>query len=168
MIEFIRTPDERFENLPGYNFSPHYIEIEGLRIHYVDEGDGNAKPVLLMHGEPTWSYLYRIEGLRIHYVDEGDGNAKPVLLMHGEPTWSYLYRKMIPPIANAGHRVIAPDLMGFGRSDKPIHQEDYTYKKHVDIMTQFVEELDLNGITLFCQDWGSTVGLMVVASSRSI
>ncbi|MHA1467382.1 MAG: haloalkane dehalogenase, partial [Promethearchaeota archaeon] len=105
-----------------------------------------------------------IEGLRIHYVDEGDGNAKPVLLMHGEPTWSYLYRKMIPPIANAGHRVIAPDLMGFGRSDKPIHQEDYTYKKHVDIMTQFVEELDLNGITLFCQDWGSTVGLMVVAN----
>ncbi len=131
MIEYIRTPDERFENLPGYNFSPHYIEIEGLRIHYVDEGDGNAKPVLLMHGEPTWSYLYR---------------------------------KMIPPIANAGHRVIAPDLMGFGRSDKPIHQEDYTYKKHVDIMTQFVEELDLNGITLFCQDWGSAIGLMVVAN----
>ena len=131
MIEFIRTPDERFENLPGYNFSPHYIEIEGLRIHYVDEGDDNAKPVLLMHGEPTWSYLYR---------------------------------KMIPPIANAGQRVIAPDLMGFGRSDKPIHQEDYTYKKHVDIMTQFVEELDLNGITLFCQDWGSMVGLMVVAN----
>ena len=131
MIEFIRTPDERFENLPGYNFSPHYIEIEGLRIHYVDEGDSNAKPVLLMHGEPTWSYLYR---------------------------------KMIPPIANAGHRVIAPDLMGFGRSDKPIHQDDYTYKKHVDMMTQFVEELDLKGITLFCQDWGSTVGLMVVAN----
>jgi len=131
MIEFIRTPDERFENLPGYNFSPHYIEIEGLRIHYVDEGDGNAKPVLLMHGEPTWSYLYR---------------------------------KMIPPIANAGHRVIAPDLMGFGRSDKPIHQEDYTYKKHVDIITEFVKKLDLKGITLFCQDWGSLVGLMVVAN----
>ncbi len=131
MIEYIRTPDERFENLPGYNFSPHYIEIEGLRIHYVDEGDGNAKPVLLMHGEPTWSYLYR---------------------------------KMIPPIANAGHRVIAPDLMGFGRSDKPIHQKDYTYKKHVDIITQFVEELDLKKITLFCQDWGSTAGLMVVAN----
>ena len=131
MIEYIRTPDERFENLPGYNFSPHYIEIEGLRIHYVDEGDGNAKPVLLMHGEPTWSYLYR---------------------------------KMIPPIANAGHRVIAPDLMGFGRSDKPIHQEDYTYKKHVDIITEFVKKLDLKGITLFCQDWGSLVGLMVVAN----
>ncbi|MHA1467379.1 MAG: haloalkane dehalogenase [Promethearchaeota archaeon] len=131
MIEFIRTPDERFENLPGYNFSPHYIEIEGLRIHYVDEGDVNTKPVLLLHGEPTWGYLYR---------------------------------KMIPPIAKAGHRVIAPDLMGFGRSDKPIHQEDYTYKKHVDMMTQFVEELDLNGITLFCQDWGCMVGLMVVAN----
>ena len=131
MIEYIRTPDERFENLPGYDFSPHYIEIEGLRIHYVDEGDSSANPVLLMHGEPTWSYLYR---------------------------------KMIPPIAKAGHRVIAPDLKGFGRSDKPIHQEDYTYKKHVDMMTQFVEELDLKGITLFCQDWGSAIGLMVVAN----
>ena len=131
MIEFIRTPDERFENLPGYNFSPHYIEIEGLRIHYVDEGDVNTKPVLLLHGEPTWSYLYR---------------------------------KMIPPIAKAGYRVIAPDLMGFGRSDKPIHQEDYTFKKHVDIMTQFVKELDLKGITLFCQDWGSSIGLMAVAN----
>ena len=94
MVEYIRTPDERFENLPGYKFSPHYIEINGLRLHYVDEGDRNAKPVLLMHGEPSWSYLYR---------------------------------KMIPPIANAGHRVIAPDLFGFGRSDKPLHQEDYSY-----------------------------------------
>ena len=131
MIEYIRTPDERFENLPGYNFSPHYIEINGLRLHYVDEGDSNAKPVLLMHGEPSWSYLYR---------------------------------KMIPPIANAGHRVIAPDLIGFGRSDKPIHQEDYSYKMHIDIITEFVEKLDLNGITLFCQDWGSLVGLMVVAN----
>jgi haloalkane dehalogenase len=131
MIEYIRTPDERFENLPGYNFSPHYIEIEGLRIHYVDEGDSSANPVLLMHGEPTWSYLYR---------------------------------KMIPPIAKAGHRVIAPDLMGFGRSDKPIHQEDCTYKRHVDIITELVKKLDLNGITLFCQDWGCMVGLMVVAN----
>jgi haloalkane dehalogenase len=97
-------------------------------------------------------------------VDEGDSNANPVLLLHGEPTWSYLYRKMIPPIAKAGHRVIAPDLMGFGRSDKPIHQEDYTFKKHVDIMTQFVKELDLNKITLFCQDWGSSIGLMSLAN----
>ena len=131
MVEYIRTPDERFENLPGYNFSPHYIEIMGLRLHYVDEGDNNAKPVLLMHGEPSWSYLYR---------------------------------KMIPPIANAGHRVIAPDLIGFGRSDKPIHQEDYSCKMHIDIITEFVEKLDLNGITLFCQDWGSVIGLMVVAN----
>ena len=131
MIEYIRTPDERFENLPGYDFSPHYVEVMGLRLHYVDEGEGSAKPVLLMHGEPTWSYLYR---------------------------------KMIPPIANAGHRVIAPDLIGFGRSDKPIHQEDYSYKMHIDIITEFVEKLDLNGITLFCQDWGSMVGLMVVAN----
>jgi haloalkane dehalogenase len=131
MIEYIRTPDERFENLPGYDFSPHYIEIMGLRLHYVDEGDSSANPVLLMHGEPSWSYLYR---------------------------------KMIPPIANAGHRVIAPDLIGFGRSDKPIHQEDYSYKFHIDIITEFVEKLDLNGITLFCQDWGSLVGLMVVAN----
>ena len=132
MIEYIRTPDERFENLPGYNFSPHYIDVMG--------------------------------GLRLHYVDEGDSNAKPVLLMHGEPSWSYLYRKMIPLIANAGHRVIAPDLIGFGRSDKPIHQEDYSYKFHIDIITEFVEKLDLKGITLFCQDWGSMVGLMVVAN----
>ena len=132
MIEYIRTPDERFENLSGYNFSPHYIDVMG--------------------------------GLRLHYVDEGDSNAKPVLLMHGEPSWSYLYRKMIPLIANAGHRVIAPDLIGFGRSDKPIHQEDYSYKFHIDIITEFVEKLDLKGITLFCQDWGSMVGLMVVAN----
>jgi haloalkane dehalogenase len=97
-------------------------------------------------------------------VDEGDSSANPVLLMHGEPSWSYLYRKMIPYIARAGHRVIAPDLIGFGRSDKPIHQEDYSYKGHIDIITQFIKELDLKGITLFCQDWGSLVGLMVVAN----
>src|SRR5689334_21223744 len=105
-MQMLRTPDERFANLPGYDFAPHYIEV----------GNVNA-------GEAA---------LRMHYVDEGPRAAQPVLLLHGEPSWSYLYRKMIPGLVAAGHRVIAPDLMGFGRSDKPTAREDYTYQRHVD------------------------------------
>ena len=129
----LRTPDDQFENLPDYPFEPHYVDVAGLRMHYVDEG-------------PT--------------------DAKPVLLLHGEPSWSYLYRHMIPPLADAGLRVVAPDLIGFGKSDKPSKKEDYSYALHVKWMRQFVEILDLNYITLFCQDWGSLIGLRLAAENE--
>jgi haloalkane dehalogenase len=129
-MDFVRTPDERFANLPGYPFAPHYVEIDGLRMHYVDEGPRKSDPVLLLHGEPSWSYLYR---------------------------------KMIPTITTAGLRAVAPDLIGFGRSDKPTNQDDYTYQAHVDWTTAFVETLDLRNITLVCQDWGGLIGLRVAA-----
>ena len=131
---FVRTPDERFANLSGYDFAPHYVDIDGLRMHYVDDGPSAADPVLLLHGEPSWSYLYR---------------------------------KMIPPLVAAGHRVIAPDLIGFGKSDKPTSQSDYSYAGHVDWMRQFIEALDLNNITLFCQDWGSLIGLRVAVENEA-
>jgi haloalkane dehalogenase len=130
-MEIYRTPDERFADLPGYPFAPHYVTVNGLRIHYVDEGP---------HAAP------------------------PVLLLHGEPTWSYLYRTMIPIIASAGYRAIAPDLVGFGRSDKPTAREDYTYQRHVDWMSGVVTGLDLQNITLVCQDWGGLIGLRLVAA----
>jgi haloalkane dehalogenase len=128
-MESLRTPEDRFANLPGYNFAPHYIEIDGLRVHYIDEGPKNAAPVLLLHGEPSWCYLYR---------------------------------KMIPVLVAAGHRVIAPDLIGFGRSDKPVSREDYSYQRHVDWMAAFVRALDLDQVTLFGQDWGGLIGLRVL------
>ena len=129
-MEALRTPDDRFAGLPGYDFEPHYVEVDGLRMHYVDEGPRAASPVLLLHGEPSWSYLYR---------------------------------KMIPIISAAGQRAIAPDIIGFGRSDKPVNRDDYTYQRHVDWMTAFVEQLDLQDITLFCQDWGGLIGLRIAA-----
>ena len=126
--------DRRFADLPGYNFAPHYVEIDGMRMHFVDEGPRDGSTVLLLHGEPSWSYLYR---------------------------------KMIPPLANAGLRVVAPDLLGFGRSDKPTRIDDYSFAVHVDWMRSFVEALDLNDITLFCQDWGSLIGLRVAAEDSA-
>jgi len=132
-MKFLRTPDERFAGLPGYAFAPNYIDIDGLRMHYVDEG-----PRL----------------------------AAPLLLLHGEPSWSYLYRKMIPPLVAAGHRVVAPDLIGFGRSDKPADPGDYSYQRHVDWLQRFVADLDLRNITLFGQDWGSLIGLRVAAENE--
>ena len=129
-MNVLRTPDERFANLPGYQFEPHYVEVDGLRVHYVDEGPSDAGPVLLLHGEPSWSYLYRT---------------------------------MIPIIAQAGHRAIAPDLIGFGRSDKLVEREDYSYQLHVDVLAGFIEQLDLRNITLFGQDWGGLIGLRIVA-----
>ena len=135
-METIRTPESRFENLKGYNFEPHYTEV--------DAGDGTA--------------------LRMHYVDEGEGEV--ILCLHGQPSWSYLYRKMIPLLTKAGYRVIAPDLVGFGKSDKPIDRADYTYANHVLWMKGFVEALDLSGVTLVCQDWGSLIGLRVVAENQ--
>jgi haloalkane dehalogenase len=134
-MKALRTPDERFANLPGYNFEPHYVEVPA--------GDGDK--------------------LRMHYIDEGPRDANPVLLLHGEPSWCYLYRKMIPIIAKAGHRAVAPDLIGFGRSDKPASRNDYTYQSHVDWTTAFVEALDLRNITLVCQDWGGLIGLRIAA-----
>ncbi len=138
-METVRTPDDRFTELPDYPFEPNYAEISA----------GGA-------GEET---------IRVHYVDEGPPDAAPVLLLHGEPSWSYLYRKMIPPLVAAGHRVIAPDLVGFGRSDKLTEQSDYTYARHVSWMSSLVfDVLDLRDITFFGQDWGGLVGLRLVAS----
>jgi haloalkane dehalogenase len=136
-MKALRTPDERFAGLPGYDFSPNYLQV--------DDSEG---------GE-----------LRVHYLDEGAADADPVLLLHGEPSWSYLYRKMIPVLTAAGHRVIAPDLVGFGRSDKPTEREDYTYQRHVDWMQSVLDQLDLNTITLVCQDWGGLIGLRLVAQN---
>jgi hypothetical protein len=129
----LRTPEKRFENLPDYDFAANYVDVDELRMHYVDEGPSDGEVVLLLHGEPSWSYLYRY---------------------------------MIPPLAEAGLRVIAPDLIGFGKSDKPTKKSDYSYAGHVAWMRQFVETLDLNGITLFCQDWGSLIGLRVAAENE--
>ena len=129
-MEVLRTPDDRFHNLSGYPFAPQYVDVGGLRIHYVDEGPPEAAPILLLHGEPSWSYLYR---------------------------------KMIPILADAGHRCIAPDLVGFGRSDKPAAREEYTYQRHVDWMRGLIEALALREITLMCQDWGGLIGLRLVA-----
>ena len=133
-MEILRTPDERFSGLEGYDFTPHYVEVEGLRIHAVDEGPQTG---------PT------------------------ILLMHGEPSWSYLYRTMIPPLVANGYRCVAPDLVGFGRSDKPAHRDDYTYQRHVDWMRGFIEALELDDVTLFCQDWGGLIGLRLIAEQPS-
>ena len=132
-MQALRTPDARFEALAGYDFSPNYVEVAGLRMHYVDEGPKDGAVVLLLHGEPSWSYLYR---------------------------------HMIPPLREAGLRVIAPDLIGFGKSDKPVRKSDYSYAGHVGWMKDFVEQLGLSDITLFCQDWGSLIGLRVAAENE--
>ncbi len=134
-MKSLRTPDHCFENLPAYNFSPNYVNV--------DDGDG---------GE-----------LRIHYLDEGPANGQTILLMHGEPSWCYLYRKMVPGLVAAGYRVLAPDLPGFGRSDKPAERSDYSYQNHVDWMTRWLNAVDLNKVLLFCQDWGGLIGLRLVA-----
>jgi len=131
----LRTPDECFSNLEGYPFKPNYLNVP--------DGEG---------GE-----------LRIHYVDEGPAASPPVLCMHGEPSWSYLYRRMIPIFTGAGLRAVAPDLVGFGKSDKPTELSDYTCKRHVDWMHAFLNDLDLKNITLVCQDWGGVIGLRLVA-----
>jgi haloalkane dehalogenase len=134
-MDALRTPDNRFADLVGYPFSPHYVDVRAT--------DTPA--------------------LRMHYVDEGPTDGPPVVLLHGEPTWSYLYRTMIPPLAAAGRRVLAPDLIGFGRSDKPIRTTDYTYLRHVEWVTSWFESLDLTDVTLVVQDWGSLIGLRIAA-----
>ncbi|MGA2835321.1 MAG: haloalkane dehalogenase [Acidimicrobiales bacterium] len=130
-MEVLRTPDERFEGLRDYGFDPRYREV------VADDGTP----------------------LRFHFVDEGPQDAAPVLLLHGNPTWCYLYRHMIPELAARGHRVVALDLMGMGRSDKPVDPDEYTLARHVDWMGQWLVAEDLDRITLFCQDWGGTAGL---------
>jgi haloalkane dehalogenase len=129
-MDILRTPDERFASLPDYPFAPHYAEVDGLRIHAVDEGPRDADPVLMLHGEPSWSYLYR---------------------------------RMIPLFVRAGYRAVAPDLVGFGKSDKPAAREDYTYQRHLDWLRGWLAAVDLRRITLICQDWGSLLGLRLVA-----
>jgi haloalkane dehalogenase len=126
----LRTPDERFTNLKDYDFEPNYLEINGLRIHYLDEGPKNGKIIYLLHGEPAWSYLFR---------------------------------KMIPTLVDAGYRVIAPDMVGFGKSDKYIDIDDYSHQMHVDTMSELIRKLDLKDITAHVHDWGGLVGLRVIA-----
>ena len=106
-------------------------------------------------------YIDVADDLRMHYLDEGSRNGQPVLLLHGEPTWSYLYRKMVPPLVDAGFRVVAPDLIGFGKSDKPTKITDYSYALHEQWLLAFIDSLGLDGITLFGQDWGSLLGLRI-------
>jgi len=123
-VEVYRTPDQRFANLPGYDFEPRYAEVDGLRLHYLDEGEGD-----------------------------------PVVCFHGEPTWSYLYRKLIPPLVAGGHRVIAPDYAGFGRSDKPTDRDWYSYDRHVEHVTALLDQIGVQGATAVVQDWGGPIGL---------
>jgi haloalkane dehalogenase len=134
-MDVLRTPDDLFRDLPGYPFDPHYADVP--------DGDGGS--------------------LRVHYVDEGPPDADPVVMLHGEPSWSYLYRKMVPVIVAAGLRAVCPDLVGFGRSDKPAARDDYTYQRHVDWMRAVLTELDVKRATLVGQDWGGLIGLRLVA-----
>jgi haloalkane dehalogenase len=136
-MQTVRTPDDRFADLPDFPFEPHYAEVP--------DQDGGT--------------------LRVHYLDEGPSDAAPVLLLHGEPSWSFLYRHLIPPLVAAGHRVIVPDQVGFGRSDKPTEQADYSYARHVQWMSSLVfDVLDLNDVTFFGQDWGGLIGLRLVTA----
>jgi haloalkane dehalogenase len=131
----LRTPDARFAGLPDYPFAPHYAEIPDARFG----------------------------SLRMHFVDEGARDAPVVLMLHGEPTWSFLYRKMIPIVVAAGYRAVAPDFIGFGRSDKPASRADYSYQGFVDWLRRFIKMEDLNRITLVCQDWGGPIGLRTLS-----
>jgi len=124
MTAVFRTPDERFEDLLGYPYEPHYVDVDGLRLHHIDEGSG-----------PT------------------------VLCFHGEPDWSYLYRHMLEALVASGHRIVCPDLVGFGRSDKPTDRDWYTYERHVEYATRHLEQIELDDVTVVVQDWGGPIGL---------
>ena len=134
-MQHLRTPDSCFKGLLGYSFEPHYINV--------DDFEG---------GE-----------LRMHYLDEGNRDGEVILMLHGEPSWSYLYRNMISPLTEQGYRVIAPDLIGFGRSDKPTERGDYTFQRHLDWIRNILTQLSLSQVTLVCQDWGGLLGLRLVA-----
>ena len=141
-MKSLRTPDERFADLPGYAFAANYVEVSDQDA----ENPGGT--------------------LRVHYLDEGPTDGPVVLAMHGEPSWSYLYRKMIPLLVAGGARVIAPDLVGFGKSDKPTETSDYTYARHVAWMQEaIIDHLDIHDATFFGQDWGGLVGLRLVAEN---
>src|SRR5258705_5018134 len=133
-MQVLRTPDKQFVGLPDFPFEPHYADL--------DTGDGGQ--------------------LRMHYLDEGPADGETVLLLHGEPSWSYLYRRMIPVLADAGLRAVALDLVGFGRSDKPAHRDDYSYQRHVDWTWAALCAIGLDALTLVCQDWGGLIGLPLV------
>ncbi len=135
-LDVLRTPDERFGDLPEYPFAPHYVEV------------GPA--------------------LRMHYLDEGDPAQPVIVLLHGEPTWSYLYRKMIPPLVQGGYRVIAPDLVGFGKSDKLTDQKRYTYQQHTAWLTTFLTTLQLDPFHLYAHDWGGMIALRIVAQQPAL
>ena len=139
-MNVLRTPVERFKNLKDYNFDENYIEFN------VDDGTN----------------------IRMHYIDENKDSGDVVLLMHGEPTWSYLYRHMIPILAKAGKRVIAPDLIGFGKSDKLSERADYTYERHILWTSNILTQLNLSNITFFGQDWGGLIGLRLVAQNPEL
>lgn len=139
-MEFARTPDERFTALPGWSYAPTYTDVSA--------GDGTS------------------DTLRVAHYEGGPADAaNTILLMHGEPSWSYLYRTMMSSHVAAGHRVIAPDLVGFGRSDKPLKTSDYTYERHVQWMNEWLRANDLRGLTLVCQDWGGLVGLRLATEN---
>ncbi len=129
-IEILRTPEDRFHDLPGWKYAPRYLED-----------------------------LVGYEGLRVHYIDEGPRQGRVFLCLHGEPTWAYLYRRMIPVILQSGARVVAPDMLGFGRSDKPVEDDAYGFVFHRDILLALIERLDLRRVTLVVQDWGGLLGL---------
>src|ERR1700722_7724287 len=136
-MERLRTPDENFEGLSDFDFTPNYALV-------TDPTGGDA--------------------LRMAYLDEGPRDGQVVLLLHGEPSWSYLYRFMIPGLVGAGHRVVAPDLIGFGRSDKPSDREEYTFARHVEWVRELLfDHIDLRDVNFFGQDWGSLIGLRLVA-----
>jgi haloalkane dehalogenase len=139
-MSVLRTPDERFDDLPDFPWQPNYLEIQ-------DSGLG---------------------GIRIHYLDEGPRDAPVILCLHGEPSWSFLYRKMIPVFTAAGFRAVVPDLVGFGRSDKPAAREDYTYAKHVQWMSDWLDQTGLRNITLLGQDWGGLIGLRLIAAKPDL
>ena len=136
-MKLLRTPDSQFLNLVDYPFKPHYLDI--------NDRQADVR-------------------IRVHYIDEGEAASQPVLMLHGEPSWSFLYRKMVSPFVDAGYRVVAPDLPGFGKSDKPSARTDYTYARHVAWMQDWLQAMDLNDIILICQDWGGLIGLRLVAA----
>jgi haloalkane dehalogenase len=137
-MDYLRTDDRHFNDLPAYDFAPNYVAV--------DDTEGAQ--------------------LRMHYLDEGSRDGQVVLCLHGEPTWCFLYRSMIKVFVEAGFRVVAPDLIGFGRSDKPTRRTDYTYQRHVDWLRSLILQLRLYNLTLFCQDWGGLIGLRIVAEHQ--
>lgn len=134
-MEYLRTPDSQFTDLEGFSFAPHYL--------HVSDTEGGK--------------------LRVHYLDEGPSDGEVILLLHGEPSWCYLYRKTIPALIEKGYRIIAPDLVGFGRSDKPTKRTDYTYERHLIWLKDTVAQLNLSNVTMVCQDWGGLLGLRMLA-----